>query len=78
MKTTPNIKLAGGSPNIPRKSNDYKPPTRPVVSSHQISQHKQLNSFLRNTSPARSDKSSVRSAQNINNIDMKRKIFTME
>ncbi len=46
---------------------------RPVVSSHIKSQNHTTTTNLRNTSPARSDKSSVRSAQN---IDVKRKMFT--
>ena len=75
MKTTPNIKLATtGTPNIPRKSNEYKPATRPIVSSHQISQH-QPASYLRHTSPAKSDKSSVRSVQS---GEVSKKVYTPE
>jgi hypothetical protein len=77
MKTSPNINT---TPTAQRKTtNDYKPPVRPVVSSHQISQQKQPTnrvSYNRNHSPAsRSDKSSVRSAQS---VEVKRKEFTPE
>lgn len=50
MKTTPNIK--GNSPMVPRKT-QYKPPPRPVVSSHTMNSN---NKVSRN-SPATRQKS---------------------
>jgi hypothetical protein len=35
LRTTPNINI-NNTPNINRKSNDYRPPVRPINSSHQI------------------------------------------
>jgi len=33
LRTTPNINV-GGTPSAQRKTNEFKPPVRPVVSSH--------------------------------------------
>lgn len=67
LKTTPNI-----TPVPPRKT-DYKPPARPVVSSHQIGGNSNNKSYnMRNTGPNRfnnttksNDSSSVRSASTV-------------
>lgn len=73
LKTTPNI-----TPVPPRKT-DYKPPARPVVSSHQIGANNNRSQNLRNTGPNRfnnttksNDSSSVRSASN----EMKKREFS--
>lgn len=64
MKTTPNINTKISTPNPPRKT-EYKPPVRPVNSSHQINN----NTNSRNNAPYRpgntrrsNDSGSVRSA----------------
>ena len=75
LKTTPNI-----TPVPPRKT-DYKPPARPVVSSHQIGANNTNNRSqnLRSTGPNRfnnttksNDSSSIRSASN----DVKKREFS--
>lgn len=50
------------SPTGQRKPLDYKPPVRPIVSSYQISKESS-NNDKRAKSSAKSDNSSVRSAQ---------------
>ena len=79
MKTSPNINMTSGSPNVTRKTNEYRPPVRPVVSSHQTTKNipTHNNNYVRPgyRSPARSDKSSVRSVQS---VEIKRKEFTPE
>lgn len=70
MKTTPNINIAGGSPNAQRKSNQFKPPMRPVVSSHQTSKNIVNRPSYQRSPASRSDKSQTKS---VKSIDMKKK-----
>lgn len=70
MKTTPNINITGGSPSIQRKSNQYKPPVRPVVSSHQTSKNIPNRPSYQRSPASRSDKSETKSAKS---VDMKKK-----
>lgn len=67
MKTSPNINI-GGTPTGQRKSNEFKPPTRPVVSSYQKQKEPLINNRVR--SSGKSDNSSVKSA---NSLEPKRK-----
>lgn len=58
LKTTPNINITGGSPNTAqRKSNEFKPPVRPVVSSHQTSKNIPNRPSYQRSPASRSDKS---------------------
>jgi hypothetical protein len=67
MKTSPNINI-GGTPTGQRKSNEFKPPARPVVSSYQKQKEPLINNRVR--SSGKSDNSSVKSA---NSFEPKRK-----
>lgn len=75
MKTTPNINITGGSPGVQRKSNQFKPPIRPVVSSHQTSKQIPSRPTYQRSPASRSDKSQTKSAKS---VDMKKKQFTAE
>lgn len=63
LRTTPNINV-GGTPSVQRKTNnEFKPPVRPVVSSHLRQKDPIINP--RNRSAGKSDNSSVRSAHGV-------------
>lgn len=68
LKTTPNINM-GGTPTAQRKTNEFKPPVRPVVSSYQ-KQKEPIFASNRARSSGKSENSSVRSA---NSMEPKRK-----
>lgn len=67
LKTTPNINV-GGTPTAQRKSNEFKPPVRPVVSSYQRQNVPIVNNRAR--SSGKSDNSSIRSG---NSMEPKKK-----
>ncbi len=62
LKTTPNINI-GGTPTAQRKTNDFKPPQRPVVSSYQKPRDPVYNNRAR--SSGKSDTSDVISSHSI-------------
>lgn len=64
LRTTPNINI-GGTPSAQRKTNEFKPPVRPVVSSHLRQKDPIMNP--RNRSAGKSDNSSVKSAHRVEN-----------
>jgi hypothetical protein len=62
LKTTPNINI-GGTPTGQRKTNDFKPPQRPVVSSYQKPKDSVYNNRAR--SSGKSDTSDIKSSHSI-------------
>lgn len=72
LRTTPNINI-GGTPTVQRKTNQFKPPVRPVVTSHLRQKDPILNT--RNRSAGKSDNSSVKSAHG---DETKKRQFTPE